>query len=108
MNFYHTKPVIISRKEFIEWYENKPKLCAYCGISEEDVVKLDDPYNSKSSRLTIDCIENYMGYTKGNLVLACRRCNNMKSDLLNFEQMRYIGQNFLKPIWEKQLDKKIA
>jgi len=108
MNFYHTKPVTISYGDFEAWWENIPRFCAYCGISEEDVVKLDDPYNSLNDRLTIDCIDNYLGYVKGNMVLACRRCNNMKSDLLNFEQMRYIGQNFLKPIWEKQLNKKIV
>ena len=108
MNFYKTKPVLISYKDFREWWENSPRKCAYCDISEEDVVKLTDSYNSLNERLTIDCVDNYAGYIKENLVLACRRCNNMKSDLLNFEQMRYIGQNFLKPIWEKQLGKKIV
>ena len=108
MNHYHTKPVIISYEAFKFWWENVLRVCAYCGVSEEDVVKLDDPYNSRNERLTIDCVDNYVGYVKGNMVLACRRCNNMKSDLLNFEQMRYIGQNFLKPIWEKQLNKKIV
>ena len=108
MNFYKTKPVLISFENFKEWWENIPRVCAYCGISEEDVVKLEDSYNSLNERLTIDCINNYEGYVEGNMVLACRRCNNMKSDLLNFEQMRYIGQHFLKPIWEKQLGKKIV
>jgi len=108
MKYYKTKPVSISREDFIEWYESLPRKCAYCGINEEDVVKLDDPYNSLNERLTIDCIDNYLGYINGNMVLACRRCNNMKSDLLTFEQMRYIGQSFLKPLWEKQLGKKIV
>ena len=101
------KDITITRQQFKEWYNKQSHKCAYCDISEEDVVKLTDSYNSLNERLTIDCVDNYAGYIKENLVLACRRCNNMKSDLLNFEQMRYIGQNFLKPIWEKQLDKKI-
>lgn len=108
MKFYGTKPVTISRKDFVEWYESRERKCAYCSISEEDVVKLDDAYNSLNERLTVDCVENDVGYVKGNMVLACRRCNNMKSDLLTFEQIRYIGQNFLKPLWEKQLGKKMV
>jgi len=107
MKYYKTKPVIISRGDFLTWYSSLDRKCVYCDISEKDVVKLKDPYNSMNARLTIDCIDNYVGYKKDNMVLACRRCNNMKSDLLNFEQMRYIGQNFLKPLWEKQLGKKI-
>jgi len=107
MNFYHTKPVLISYEDFEDWWENTPRKCVYCGISEKDVRNVDDPFNNQNGRLTIDCVDNYVGYKKGNIVLACRRCNNMKSDLLNFEQMRYVGQNFIKPIWEKRLNKKI-
>ena len=33
------KTVVISRDDFIIWYINEPKICAYCGIPEEYIFK---------------------------------------------------------------------
>ena len=59
--------------------------------------------NIRISRLSIDCMDNKRGYTKGNLVLSCHRCNYTKNDAFTHEQMLYIGKNFLKPRWEKDI-----
>ena len=60
---------------------------------------LNDTYNRKCVRLTVDCIENDLGYIKGNLALACLRCNFTKSNLLSFDEMREIAQKYFKPKW---------
>jgi len=103
VKFYKTKPFKITRREFIKWYEPLEKSCAYCGVHEENLQELNDSHNNKALRLSIDCIDNDLGYIRGNLVLACLRCNGIKSDLLSHEAMREIGQKHIKPIWDKKL-----
>ena len=95
---YHK--VEISRDEFVDWYINESKLCAYCDIPEEDLHLIIDKYGSPYFRLTIDCKDNEAGYMQGNLALACDKCNITKSNLLTFKEMRYIGQHFVKPKWQ--------
>jgi len=102
------KKFTLTLDEFEQWYTKQEFKCGYCNLPEEDLKHVDDTFMKMSkNRLTVDCIDNDIGYADGNLILACIRCNNLKSDILNFEQMRYIGQSFLKPIWEKQLNKKL-
>lgn len=97
-------PINISREDFIKWYETTPKLCAYCGLSHDDIHRINDTHNNKVNRLTIDRINNDVGYEWDNLVLACHRCNGIKSDLFTHEVMMEIGQRYIKPIWEERLE----
>ena len=98
---YHRiiKPITISREDFIKWYDIQPKICVYCGISEEQLGKTGDKYNDKNLRLSIDCKNNDLGYIKGNLVLSCNRCNSIKSDFLTYEEMLEIGRKFVALRW---------
>ena len=98
------KPLVISKKDFVEWYENEPKFCIYCGIKEEDLGKVDDPFMNKYKRLTVDCKDNDVGYIKGNLVLCCRRCNTLKIDFFTYEEFKEIGRRFVAKRWEKYLN----
>jgi len=91
------KPFLISAEDFITWYNNEPKTCAYCDIKEEEISLIKDNYNKQSERLSIDCMDNGLGYVNGNLVLACRRCNSIKSDLLTYKEMREFAQKYIKP-----------
>ena len=91
----------IKKGEFIEWYNAQEKVCVYCGINEEELQTLPDEFNNNSRRLTIDCKSGDLGYALENIVLACWRCNLIKGDLLSYEEMKYIGENFIKPKWEK-------
>ena len=100
---FKNKTFDISREGFIEWYGEQVKVCVYCDIREEDLSKLDDSILSHANRLTVDCVENELGYVEGNLALACMRCNYLKNDFLSFEEMREIGQKYVKPKWEGQL-----
>jgi len=102
--YYKTKPFKLGREEFVDWYEDQTKKCVYCDIVAEDLPKLSDPFNDFSHRLTVDCKDNSIGYELDNIVLACRRCNSIKSDILTFDEMIYVGQNFIKPKWIKRLE----
>jgi len=98
------KPFTLKRKEFIEWYETQPKQCHYCGISEDDITKIDDSSLQKTGRLTVDCKDNDIGYTLNNIVLACGRCNFNKGDFFTYDEWMHIAQNYIKPRWKKMLE----
>jgi len=99
-NLRKKKPVIISKQTFIEWYNNEPKICVYCGILEKDLWIWVDNFNDHAKRLTIDCKDNEKGYVLDNIVLACECCNMIKTNILTFSEMQEIGQRFIKPKWE--------
>jgi len=104
VDYWHDKPFKLVKEVFIDWYENEPKVCAYCGLIETELPNIKDSSNDLSKRLSIDCVENSVGYVIGNIVLACRRCNMIKSDILSYDDMCFIGRRFIKPIWGKQLN----
>jgi len=99
-NYYKRKQVHIDREDFIEWYDTQQRICVYCDILEKNLYILQEHYGSVKTRLTVDCMDNTLGYSKGNLVLACDKCNQIKNNVLSFDEMKYIGQNFLKPKWQ--------
>ena len=100
IKYYKTKPFHISREDFVNWYDSTTKQCEYCGVYEIELEKLGDSYNNKAHRLTIDCINNDAGYVKGNLVLACLRCNSIKSDFFTHDEMKELAITFILPKWE--------
>lgn len=103
------KKFTITLNEFKAWYLKQPLKCGYCDLPEYELKNVDDTFIKISEdRLTVDCMDNEKGYANGNLVMSCRRCNCLKSDFLSYEQMRYIGQNMIKPVWEKQLGRKLS
>jgi hypothetical protein len=111
-NFFERSPLIISKEDFVKWHESEPKICVYCDILEEDLHIMNDYYrpNTKhkpDSRLTIDRVDNDEGYVAGNMVLACGRCNFLKSNLLTFEEMVFFGQTYIKPKWQALKDSRV-
>ena len=98
------KPVNVSREEFMKWYEPQSKKCVYCDIPEKKLKYLSGPHYNRVHRLTVDCIDNAVGYALGNMVLACNRCNFIKSNVFTFEEMKVIGSQFLKPKWEAEIN----
>jgi len=95
------KPFLLKKEEFIKWYDVPNKKCHYCGIPEGRLKLVADKYGSRWRRLTIDCKKNTGGYTMDNIVLACDKCNITKNNILSYEDMCYIGQNFIKPKWKQ-------
>ena len=98
VKFFGNKPLTITKDEFVEWYTNTPKICVYCDLTEEDLPKVIDSFIEFTYRLSIDSKDNDTGYVKGNLLLACNRCNTVKSNFLTFNEMREIGQKYFKNI----------
>jgi hypothetical protein len=79
----------ITKEDFIRWYNNQEKKCCYCNRTEKEVI---NDANQKSYRLTYDRKDNNKGYTIDNIILACYRCNMIKSAEFTFEQMLKIGK----------------
>lgn len=104
--FYKQKPFSLIREEFVEWYNNQPKNCVYCDIPEAYLYLLQEHYGDITDRLTIDCKDNKVGYQLDNLTLSCNKCNITKNNVLTFDEMMYVGQNFIKPKWQAFLEEK--
>jgi hypothetical protein len=79
----------IKQEDFITWYNNQDKICVYCKRTEKEII---NDKNKKSYRLSIDRKDNNIGYTLDNIVLACYRCNMIKSAEFTFAQMLKIGK----------------
>lgn len=92
--------VTISKEDFTEWYKKQPRKCAYCGIAEVDLSRTTDPLNKSTHQLSVDRIDNSREYEKGNLVLCCLRCNQVKGEFLTHTEMEYIGQQVIRKRWE--------
>jgi len=90
--------VLISQKEFIEWYLKEKKSCFYCNISENLVKKFAK--GKLRSRLTIDRVNPKGNYELGNMVLACGVCNFIKSDVFTKKEMLEVGK-IIKIKWKK-------
>jgi len=71
---------ILTRKKFLNWYNNQERKCHYCNRTIEDVRKNSRETNNNhaTGRLSIDRKNNKRGYVLNNIVLACFRCNNTK------------------------------
>jgi hypothetical protein len=64
-------------KNLIDTY-NK---CIYCKIEFEY-------FENKNNLISIERIDNTIGHTKSNCVLACLECNNHRSDNYTFEEFK--------------------
>lgn len=83
---------IITKEEFINWYNTQEKRCVYCNRTEQEAIKDKD---GKYKRLSIDRKDNNKGYELNNIVLSCHKCNTIKSEIFTYEQMIRVG-NILK------------
>ena len=97
---HHKCRVLISQKDFIQWYLKQPKICYYCSLSEKQLKNVDDKFNNRFSRLTIDRKDSTKPYQIDNLVLCCNRCNMIKNDFFSEADMLEIGKKFIKPKWQ--------
>ena len=97
------KDLLCSQNEFVKWYESHPKICAYCDISEKELHAIEDVWNKKIIRLTVDCVDNNKGYSIDNMTLSCGRCNITKNDFFTFEEMQVIGK-IIRSHWEPNKD----
>lgn len=88
----------MEKEDFATWWKAQKQVCVYCDIPVERMTVVNKS-KKLAKRLSIDRIVNEKGYTIDNIVLACMRCNFIKSNLFTFDEMREIGQKFIKPKW---------
>lgn len=78
--------------EFIQWWNQQPKHCEYCGITGEELSK-----RKTKNTLQVERKDNSIGYVPQNICLACWRCNHTKSDFYTYDQWKEIAERFIKP-----------
>lgn len=98
---------ICTKIEFVAWYEAQVKICSYCDIPEE-VWQSSVGESEKLGKkfLTIDRKDNSRGYTIDNMCFSCWRCNLIKNQYLTYDEMKYVGEHFIKPKWVKLISTK--
>ena len=77
-------------KDFYSWYNKTPKICCYCGVSEETLENVwNNHWRTKRGRgrkLEVERVDSTLNlYNSTNCKLACYFCNNHKSDLITQE-----------------------
>ncbi|MFZ0912507.1 MAG: hypothetical protein WBQ76_16815 [Candidatus Korobacteraceae bacterium] len=98
------------------WWREVPDICAYCGITTAEFIRLRDYVNAyagsdyeitkfrrvfKSSKqaairwLTLDRADNARGYELDNLVKCCWFCNYVKGSLLTHADMLLVGKSIV-------------
>jgi len=79
----------LTSAEFREWYEAQPMICHYCKspLTRRGAIELTSE--------SVDRVDSSLGYIKGNLVLACRRCNSIKGNWFSREEMLEIASRYL-------------
>lgn len=82
----------ITKNDFVEWWQNQKRRCFYCKRYFDDIQLDGDRLNKRLRRLTVDRVVNKLGYTINNIVLCCYRCNSIKSDYFNKDEMLKIGE----------------
>ena len=93
------------------WCENTPKICHYCSLPQDKLVKLhylprhiNKRYPKRGKFLEIERKKSDEPYTNiENLVLACYWCNNAKTDTFTEDEFLEVGKVF-KKIWEQRLN----
>ncbi len=94
----------ISREAFLEWARSGARSCHFCGVSEEDLPKLQ----LKSSigllveALGIDRLDNEGDYTISNIAFCCYACNKAKGNVFTTPEMERIGAAIAE-VWRGRL-----
>jgi endogenous inhibitor of DNA gyrase (YacG/DUF329 family) len=89
----------ITKEDFINWYDNQNKKCIYCDRTEEQIKSSPRMGKDRTERrLSIDRLDNNKGYEMGNIGLACKKCNMIKSSEFTYEEMLEIGKIIKKRI----------
>jgi len=83
---------LITKIEFTKWWNNQEMKCFYCKRTLQEIKKTRDRLDKKANRLTVDRIHNKKDYALDNIVLCCLRCNFIKGNFFNKNEMLKIGR----------------
>ena len=73
--------------------------CFYCDIELRYIEDYCKRLGVETPWMTLDRKDNNLPYTFENTVSACYLCNKTKGNFFTAEEMREIGQKFIKPKW---------
>jgi hypothetical protein len=90
-----------SSEEMRQFWES-PHICEYCEIPEEIWLK------RHKRKLEIDRKDSSSGYVISNITWACHRCNTIKNNFLSYQEMKEIGQKYIKPKWQANIQRKVG
>lgn len=84
--------LLFTKEEFSNWYLHQTYSCYYCSRSLSEI--LDDKRERRNAklRLSIDRLDSNKDYSLDNIVLACYRCNHIKSEYFTADEMLKIGK----------------
>jgi len=99
----NNRVVSFTRVEFVNWYNSQPKICVYCGLPQEHIRFSTEINNRNGRRLQIDRKNSNRDYHLDNIVLSCGVCNIVKNNILDFDEMKEIGEKYIKPKWQAKL-----
>ena len=109
----------LTAEELENWWLSTPDICHYCGITIEKYIFLRDfvlsysgmnyeirkfkrffrsSKHSSISWMTIDRLNNKVGYEIDNVVKSCWFCNSLKSDFFTEEQFKCIGPSIIESL----------
>jgi hypothetical protein len=98
------------------WWHSQPDVCYYCGITVDEYLKLRDfiiaytgdnfeiskykrfyrsPKHQLIRWMTIDRVDNSIGYETSNMVKSCWICNSLKGDFFDGAQMKTIAPHIM-------------
>jgi len=85
----------ISYEEFVNWYDAQERyddelMCFYCGR------QMDSENRRNLNGTTIDRFDPPLGYTPNNMVFCCRRCNMVKGNWFQPDEMLEIAGKYFK------------
>ena len=93
--------------EYRKWYEEKTKICYYCGNDNETIKiylkKIGEKVGNQQNRLHIERIDSSKGYLIDNLTLACSICNTHKSDIISDKDFKEIAKKYIIPKIKSEL-----
>lgn len=107
------KKEILKENDFIRWYQGTPDICGYCsiekieyqkvmlylqGCNEDNSIKRIASKVNFSSRMTVDRINNDIGYLENNIIKSCWFCNSCKGSLLTYEDMKKLAPKLRRKI----------
>lgn len=75
--------------------------CYYCGVQRYLFAAYCQEMGLKTPYMTIDRKDNKGGYTEENSVASCFLCNKTKSNIFTSEDMKEIGERYIKPKYQK-------
>ena len=80
--------VSMTKEDFVKWFNDTEKKCHYCGCN----IFSNSGSKIMSNSLTIERKNNNGDYCIKNIVLACYRCNSVKSFWFDYHQMKRLSE----------------